>query len=218
MTSRWTRWRLKSSASRLFTQPFIQAQIEENIKAPRHWPLWGEFTDKRWIPRTNGHERGKCLHLMTSSCEFSSSKNPSEIITMTSWWAGWRLKSPASRLFAQPFVGEQTKENIKAPNHWPYWGETSGDRGIPFKRPVTRKMFPFDDAIMFSAKNDSVTVVPCANFQTYSSDFGWIDYTLAPSQWDTSLQSNTVSHLLGTNLESALILSHNYDTESIAYM
>ena len=35
---------LKSPASRLFTQPFIQAQIKENIKAPRHWPLWGEFT------------------------------------------------------------------------------------------------------------------------------------------------------------------------------
>ena len=24
------------------TQPFIQAQMKENIKAPRHWPLWGE--------------------------------------------------------------------------------------------------------------------------------------------------------------------------------
>ena len=22
---------------------FVQAQIKENIKAPRHWPLWGEF-------------------------------------------------------------------------------------------------------------------------------------------------------------------------------
>ena len=31
-----------------------QAQIKENIKAPRHWPLWGEFTGDRWIPRTNG--------------------------------------------------------------------------------------------------------------------------------------------------------------------
>ena len=46
--------RLKSSAPRLFTQPFIRAQIKENIKAPRHWPLWGEFTGDRWIPRTNG--------------------------------------------------------------------------------------------------------------------------------------------------------------------
>ena len=32
-----------SLASPLFTQPFIHTQINENIKAPRHWPLWGEF-------------------------------------------------------------------------------------------------------------------------------------------------------------------------------
>ena len=37
------RWRLKSPASRLFTQPFIQARIKENIKAPRHRPFCGEF-------------------------------------------------------------------------------------------------------------------------------------------------------------------------------
>ena len=36
-----------------FTQPFIRAQIKETIKAPRHWPLCGEFTGNRWIPRTN---------------------------------------------------------------------------------------------------------------------------------------------------------------------
>ena len=29
-------------------------QIKENIKASRHWPLWGEFTGDRWIPRTKG--------------------------------------------------------------------------------------------------------------------------------------------------------------------
>ena len=34
----------KSPASRLFTQPVIEAQIKENIKAPRHWPLCGEFS------------------------------------------------------------------------------------------------------------------------------------------------------------------------------
>ena len=60
-------WRPKSPASRLFTQPFIQAQIKENMKAPCHWPLCGEFTGDRWIPRTNGQYRGKCFHLMTSS-------------------------------------------------------------------------------------------------------------------------------------------------------
>ena len=32
----------------------FKAQIKENIKAPRHWPLWGEFIGDRWIPRTKG--------------------------------------------------------------------------------------------------------------------------------------------------------------------
>ena len=38
----------------LFAEPFIQAQITDKIKVPRHWPLWGEFTDDRGIPRTKG--------------------------------------------------------------------------------------------------------------------------------------------------------------------
>ena len=36
-------------------------------QVPRHWPLWGEFTGDRWIPRTKGQWSGKCFHLMTSS-------------------------------------------------------------------------------------------------------------------------------------------------------
>ena len=50
MTSQWPPWRLKSPASRLFTQLFIRAHIKENIKAPRHWPLCGEFIVDRWSP------------------------------------------------------------------------------------------------------------------------------------------------------------------------
>ena len=60
-------WRLKSPALWSFTQPLTQAQIKENIKAPCHWPLWGEFTGHRWIP-TKDQQRGKCFHLMRSSC------------------------------------------------------------------------------------------------------------------------------------------------------
>ena len=44
----------QTPASRLYTHGVIQAQIKENIKVPRHWPLWGEFTGDRWIPRTKG--------------------------------------------------------------------------------------------------------------------------------------------------------------------
>ena len=53
-----------TSLTIVFTEPFMQTQIKENIKAPRHWPLCGEFADDRWIPRTNGQQRGA---LMTSS-------------------------------------------------------------------------------------------------------------------------------------------------------
>ena len=48
------RWRLKSPASPLLIQTFIQAQIKENTKALRHWTLCGEFTGDQWIPRTYG--------------------------------------------------------------------------------------------------------------------------------------------------------------------
>ena len=33
-------------------------------KAPRHWPLCGEFIGDRWIPRTNGQYREKCFNLI----------------------------------------------------------------------------------------------------------------------------------------------------------
>ena len=41
VTEWWARVRLKSPVSRLFTPLFIQVQINESIKAPRHWPLCG---------------------------------------------------------------------------------------------------------------------------------------------------------------------------------
>ena len=67
VTSLWPWWRFKSPVSRLFTQPFVLAQIKENTKAPRDWSLWVEFTGDRWIPRTKVQWRRKWFHLMTSS-------------------------------------------------------------------------------------------------------------------------------------------------------
>ena len=50
VTSKWARWRLKSPASRLFIQPFIQAQIKEKKSKLRvtglcagNSPVTGEF-------------------------------------------------------------------------------------------------------------------------------------------------------------------------------
>ena len=38
----------------IFAQLLVYAQINKNIKAPRHWPLCVEFTDGRWITHTKG--------------------------------------------------------------------------------------------------------------------------------------------------------------------
>ena len=46
LTSQWPRWRLKTPAPRLFTQPFIQS----HIKAARHRSLCGEFTGTGEFP------------------------------------------------------------------------------------------------------------------------------------------------------------------------
>ena len=45
---------MNAMASRLFAQPFVEVQIKETIKAPCHWPLWGESTGHLWIPLTKG--------------------------------------------------------------------------------------------------------------------------------------------------------------------
>ena len=83
---------------------------------------------------------GWCMALKSSSAKC--------LITVTSIWAWWHLKSPTSRLFTQPFIQAQMEENIKALRHF-----VSGIHrwlvNSPHKGPVTWKMFPFDDVIMF---------------------------------------------------------------------
>ena len=63
-------------------------------------------------------------------------------ITITLWWARWRLKSPDSRLFTQSFTqgADQTKHwssaslaFVKGIHRWPV--------NSPHKGPVTRKCF-----------------------------------------------------------------------------
>ena len=68
-------------------------------------------------------------------------------ISATSQWVPWRLKSPVSWVFAQPFVQPQTKEKsfaslafVKRIHRW--------SMDSPHKGSVTWKMFPFDDVII----------------------------------------------------------------------
>ena len=52
-----------------------------------------------------------------------------------------RLKSPASRLFIQPFIQAEIKENIKAPL-------ALGTGEFPAELGSNAEKFPFDDVIM----------------------------------------------------------------------
>ena len=99
----------------------------------------------------------------------------SYIITMTSQWARWRLKSPASRLFTQAFIqdADQRKHQssaslafVRGIHRWPM--------NSLHKGPVTRKMFPFDDVFMMGSTNQyssSLLHWHCDNSMT------------APCQW-----------------------------------
>ena len=95
MTSEWARlWRLKSPVSRLFTQPFIQAQIKENIKAPRHWPFGGEFTGQRWIPLTKASNAENVSiwwrhHDLTKNITMMHQEELASIIVIKNDFARW---------------------------------------------------------------------------------------------------------------------------------
>ena len=41
-------------ATGLFAQPFVKANIKQNIKAHITGPMWGESTTDWWIPLTKG--------------------------------------------------------------------------------------------------------------------------------------------------------------------
>ena len=92
-------------------------------------------------------------HLTTMGWYYHLNRNSSVHVHLAlQWhheWARWRLKSPASWWFVQPFLQEQIKENIKAPRLRPLWVEFIDDRWTPFHEElVMRKMFPFDDVIL----------------------------------------------------------------------
>ena len=60
--------------------------------------------------------------------KFSFTKKHLKVITVASQWARWCLKSPASRLFTQPFFRAQSKKKSKLRVTG---GEFTGDRWIP---------------------------------------------------------------------------------------
>ena len=77
-----------------------------------------------------------------SKCWLSYTLAYCHTITVTSQWARWRLKSPASRLSAYSDA-DQRKHQSSASVAF-----VRGTVNSPHKWPVTREIFPFDDVIM----------------------------------------------------------------------
>ena len=107
----------------------------------------GPYGGNRLIKCKPGKHRSNIVCLSPLTCP----------ITMTSIWAWWRLKSPASRLFTQPFIqaADQRKQQsfaslafVQGIHRWPV--------NSPHKWPVRRKMFPFGDVIMRCASLHSM--------------------------------------------------------------
>ena len=68
MTSWWAPRRHQSPASRFFCSTVYSGADKRKHQSSASLALCWEFAGDRWIPRTKGQWRGKCFHLMTSSC------------------------------------------------------------------------------------------------------------------------------------------------------
>ena len=136
VTSLWARWRLQSSAYRLFAQPFVQMEIKEDINSPCHLPFWGGSTGDRWIPLTKasnaenvfipsgaGYSLDKTLLYVFAgpACFVFGAKNSpqpkSECTACVIAWLFWLLMTSSNG-------------NIFRVTG-PFCGEFTGDRWIP---------------------------------------------------------------------------------------
>ena len=143
MTSQWAPRHIKSPSFQLFTQPFVQPHIKENIKSPRHWPLWGESIGHRF-------------HLLTSSWISWGLKRTSWIwlfvIAFTQGggvvglraWPGSLQNTPIYSGIKRLTLNMMTLSNGNIFRiTGPLCGEFTGHRWIPHKRPVTRSFDVF---------------------------------------------------------------------------
>ena len=71
------------------------------------------------------------------------------VITVTSWWVRWCLKSPTSPLFTEPLIqGTDHRKHQSSASLFFVWQIHRWPVISSHKGPVTRKMFSFHDVIM----------------------------------------------------------------------
>ena len=113
------------------------------------WGWWFESPSRPLWRHCNDTRYPSCTWCQGCNKSDNSPVHYSDVIM-----ARWRLKSPASRFFYSTAYSGADQRNIRAPRHWPL----CGDRwpvNSPHKWPVTRKMFPFDDVIIFPCEQNT---------------------------------------------------------------
>ena len=143
-------------------------------------------------------------------------------------WAPWCLKPPTTGLFVFQFVQSNNLKNINAPHSWPFVRGMSLTKGAECtcddviilldahyaqKLSKCRTMDPLCGNQKLSDQQFPRTTVPVMQkpfrlisqlFDSFPGKQCRANSRLAPSQRETSLQSNAVSHWLGAHLESTV--------------
>ena len=129
----------------IFLSLFAYSQHTQLLNVSRGYIHIYKHTIQEIYPSVSGQLQTRLkLHGVTNVKSYSVLISVFSDITVTSWWAWWRLKSPALRLFTQPFIQAQIKARVTGLCA----GNSPGPVNSPHKGPVIRKMFPFDDVIM----------------------------------------------------------------------
>ena len=132
MKSQWAPLCIKSLASRLFPQALVQAQINENTKTPRHWPLWGV---------TSGlYHEGTVTWNLSPCNDIIKPWGEGQCIIGVSNHRHLDCSSICSSTHHRKHQSSVSLAFVRGIHQWPVDSH--------YKGPVTRKMFPFDDAII----------------------------------------------------------------------
>ena len=108
----------------------FKAQIKENIKAPRHWPLCGEFTGHRWIPaqRTSNAENVSMTSSYDARWSGACPEHCHECLDIRQW---------CHEQFFRGSLRHNQWQLLSVPRHPPY---PTPDQSVhPFSYPFSRK-------------------------------------------------------------------------------
>ena len=114
-------------------------------------------------------------------------------------------KSLAHQLFVQQSV-QDNKNTHQTLHYWTFVKENQWSKDSPHKRPTVWKEFPCHCHQALGYCVDMVHDIHALDLDMvflYSMQQYRVDSRFVPSQWETALLCNDVSHWLGTSLESA---------------